>query len=180
MSVADAILPVMEASHGATLADRLSKIPVVTDADVLARVDVIIEPESRKPLTLWVFFLNPDGTQPMVIMPIDDIPEQPDVEDGEFVFQMLSHLYGPDSPDGSLILTISRDGTTAPTEGDRRWLRALQHGVAEYAAPVRMFCLATPEGVRDLGPVSPGSSSSPHAASAQEGHVPAPAAAAPE
>jgi len=156
MSVADVILPVMETSHGATLADQLSQIPVITDADVLTRVDVIIEPENRTPLTLWVFFLNPDGTQPMVIMPIDDIPGQPDVEDGEFVFQMLSPLYGPDSPGGSLILTISRDGTIALTEGDERWLRALQHGVAEYAAPVRMFCLATPEGVRELGPVRPG------------------------
>jgi hypothetical protein len=155
MSVPGAILPVMETSPGATLADQLSTIPVITDTDVLARVDVIIEPESRKPLTLWVFFLNPDGTQPMVIMPIDDLPEQPDVEDGEFVFQMLSHVFGPDSPGGSLILTISRDGTTVMTEGDRCWLRALQHGVAEYAAPVRMFCLATPEGVRELGPVSP-------------------------
>jgi hypothetical protein len=154
MSVPVAILPVMETSHGATLADQLSQVPVITDADVLTRVDVIIEPEARKPLTLWVFFLNPDGTQPMVIMPIDDIPEQPDVGDGEFVFQMLSHLYGPDSPGGSLILTISRDGPIAMTDGDRCWLRALQHGVAEYAAPVRMFCLATPEGVRELGPVS--------------------------
>jgi hypothetical protein len=145
----------METSHGATLADQLSKIPVITDADVLARVDVLIEPENRKPLTLWVFFLNPDGTQPMVIMPIDDLPEQPDVDEGEFVFQLLSHLYGPDSPGCSFILTISRDGKIAMTEGDRRWLRALQHGVAEYAAPVRMFCLATPEGVRELGPVNP-------------------------
>jgi hypothetical protein len=67
---------------------------------------------------------------------------------------MLSHVYGPDSPDGSLILTISRDGPIAMTEGDRCWLRALQHGVAEYAAPVRMFCLATPDGVRELGPVT--------------------------
>ena len=154
MSVPAAILPVMETSHGATLADQLSQVPVITDADVLTRVDVIIEPEARKPLTLWVFFLNPDGTQPMVIMPIDGIPEQPDVGDGEFVFQMLSHLYGPDSPGGSLILTISRDGPIAMADGDRCWLRALQHGVAEYAAPVRMFCLATPEGVRELGPVS--------------------------
>jgi hypothetical protein len=64
MSVPGAILPVMETSHGATLADQLSQVPVITDADVLTRVDVIIEPEARKPLTLWVFFLNPDGTQP--------------------------------------------------------------------------------------------------------------------
>jgi hypothetical protein len=152
MSVPGGILPVMETSPGATLAGQLSQVPVITDADVLTRVDVIIEPEARKPLTLWVFFLNPDGTQPMVIMPIDDIPERPDVDDGEFVFQMLSHLYGPDSPGGSLILTISRDGPISMTEGDRCWLRALRHGVAEYAAPVRMFCLATPEGVRELGP----------------------------
>jgi hypothetical protein len=31
---------------------------------------------------------------------------------------------------------------------------ALQWGVAAYGTPIRMLCLATPDGVRELGPVT--------------------------
>jgi hypothetical protein len=63
-----------------------------------------------------------------------------------------SHFYGRDDDDLSFVLTVCRDGTLELTDSDRRWLRVLQWGIREYAAPVRMLCLATPEGVRELGP----------------------------
>jgi hypothetical protein len=151
MSVPRRTMPVMETSHGASLAGQLALIPVRTDADVLARVDAIIDPAARRDRTLWLFFLNPDGTQPPVVMPIDDIPAYPEPDDAEGLFEMLAHLFDPDGPGGSLVVTITRSGTTGLTDSDRRWAAILSRGAAEAGTPVRMLCLATPEGVRGLG-----------------------------
>ena len=153
MSVAGGTLPLMEPSHGATLAEQLASTPVITDADVLARVDEIIEPAARPERALWLFFFYSDGTQAPVIVPLDDMPELPEQGDAELAFHMLRHFYGlGDDDDISFVLTICRDGTLELSESDRRWLRVLQWGIKEYGAPVRMLCLATPEGVRALGP----------------------------
>ena len=156
MSVGGGILPVMEPSHGATFAEQLADIPVITDADVLARVDAIIEPEARRERALWLFFLYPDGTQAPAIVPLHDLPEMPAEDDAEVPFHLLRHFYGTaDGPDLYFILTIVRDGTTDLTESDRQWLRVLRWGIEEHVTPVRMLCLATPEGVRGLGPRQP-------------------------
>jgi hypothetical protein len=155
MSVPVAILPVMETHHGATLADLLSQSPVVTDAEVLARVDAIIEPDARRERSLWLFFFHSDGTQAPVIVPLDAMPEMPGEEDAEVPFHMLRHFYGlDDDSDLSFVLAICRDGPLELTASDRQWLRMLQRGITEHAAPVRMICLATPDGVRGLGPLT--------------------------
>jgi hypothetical protein len=142
----------MELSHDTTLAEQIASIPVITDADVLARVGEIIEPEARRERALWLFFFYSDGTQAPVIVPLDDMPGMPGEDDAEVAFHMLRHFYGLGDDDLSFVLTVCRDGTLELTDSDRRWLRVLQWGIREYAAPVRMLCLATPEGVCELGP----------------------------
>ena len=156
MSVPRGTLPVMETPCGASLADQLARVPVRTDADVLARVDAIIDPASRKDRTLWLFFFNPDGTQANVVMPIDDIPAYPGPDEAEGLFEMLAHLFDPGGPGGSLVLTVTRPGPAGLTDSDRRWAAILNRGAADNGTPVRMVCLATPEGVRGLGPEPPG------------------------
>ncbi len=152
MSVPVAILPVMETSHGAMPADQLSQIPVVTDADVLARVGAIIDPDARRERSLWLFFFYPDGTQAPVVVPLDDMPEMPDEDDAEVAFHLLRHFYGLDDGgnDLSFVLVICRDGTLERTDSDRQWLRMLQWGITQYATPVRLICLATPQGAAVL------------------------------
>jgi hypothetical protein len=143
----------MDPSHPATLAEQLARTPVITDADVLARVDEIIEPAARRERALWLFFFYSDGTQAPVIVPLEDMPELPEEDDTEVPFHMLRHFYGLNEDDDlSFVLTLCRDGTLELIESDRRWLRLLQEGIKEHAAPVRMLCLATPEGTRALGP----------------------------
>jgi hypothetical protein len=143
----------MDPSHGATLAEQLARNPVITDADVLARVDEIIEPAARRERALWLFFFYSDGTQAPVIVPLEDMPELPEEDDTEVPFHMLRHFYGLNEDDDlSFVLALCRDGALELAESDRRWLRLLQGGIKEHAAPVRMLCLATPEGVRPLGP----------------------------
>ena len=155
MSVTDGTLPVMEPSddHRATLAEQLARAPVITDADVLARVDEIIDPAARQERALWLFFFYSDGTQAPVIVPLEDMPEMPADDDAEVAFHMLRHFYGLNEDDDlAFVLTLCRDGTLQLTDSDRRWLHVLQRGISEYTTPVRMLCLATPAGVRELGP----------------------------
>ena len=158
MSVPGGTLPVMETFYGTSLADQLFQVPVKTDAEVLARVDAIIDPATRRERTLWLFFLNPDGTQPNLVMPIDEIPSLPGPDEADGLFEMLSHILDPEEPDGaagSVVMTLTRPGGLELAEGDRRWLALFRRGVAKCGTPVRMLCLATPEGVRELGAVKP-------------------------
>ena len=136
-------------------ASELLAVPVITDSDVLDRVAAIIEPASRRHRTLWLFFLERDGTQANLVVPIDDIPERPEGAVIGNVCYVASESIAQASRLLSVVITLSRPGTMRRTESDRRILRALQHGAARHATAVRMLVLATPEGVRELGPVKP-------------------------
>jgi len=128
--------------------------PVRTDADVLARVATVIDDEARALHALWLFFLDRDGMQNEVVVPIDCIPELPDPHLAGTVCYVISQLLSGAEPDGSAIITLSRPGMTDLGDADRHWLKALQQGAATHQSPIRMLCLATPGGVRELGPVA--------------------------
>lgn len=136
-------------------ASDLLPVPVVTDQDVLRRVAAIIDPAARNNRTLWLFFLGPGGRQASLIVPIDDIPEHPAAGSIGNVCYIAAEVLTQASPGGSAVITLSRPGSTRLTDSDRHFLRALQRGASTHATPVRMLCLATPQGVRELGPVSP-------------------------
>lgn len=136
---------------------ELLATPVRTDADVLARVALIIDDEARRLRALWLFFLDGDGLQNEVVVPIDCIPARPDPQIAGTVCHVVSRLLTgaeSDAPDGAAIITLSRPGIADLGDADRHWLAALQQGAAAYKAPIRMLCLATPSGVRELGPVA--------------------------
>lgn len=159
----------METLHSA----GLLVTPVKSDADVLARVACVIDEQARKLRALWLFFLDGNGLQNEVVVPIDCIPDRPDPQLVASVCYIVSQLLSgaepgseagseagsaqPDGraqPDGSAIITLSRPGRADLIDTDRRWLRALQQGAARHRSPIRMLCLATPAGVRELGPVN--------------------------
>jgi hypothetical protein len=129
--------------------------PVRTDADVLARVAAIVGDEARELRTLWLFFVGPDGLQSNVVVPIDPLPDEPDTELVGNVCHIVSEVLSGSLPGGQAVVTLSRPGAARATEDDQRWLRALQEETARHETPVRMLCLATPAGVRELGPAVP-------------------------
>jgi hypothetical protein len=134
---------------------ELLATPVRTDADVLARVALIIDDEARRLRALWLFFLDLHSLQNEVVVPIDCIPARPDPQIAGTVCHVVSRLLsGTHEPDGTAIITLSRPGIADLGDADRHWLSALQEGAATYNAPIRMLCLATPGGVRELGPVA--------------------------
>jgi len=137
-------------------ASDLLASPVISDQDVLDRVAAIIDPAPRRHRTLWLFFLDAAGSQANLVVPIDDVPERPAAAMVSNVCYIASEALTQCEPGGSVVITLSRPGTATLTDSDRHFLRALQHGASTHATSVRMLCLATTAGIRELGPVSPG------------------------
>ena len=135
-------------------AAELLATPVITDADVLDRVAAVLSP-ARRYRTLWLFFLHAGGFQANLVVPIDDIPERPEAGVIGNVCRVAAESIAQAPSLLSVIIILSRPGTPRRTDSDRHLLRALQHGASRHATPVRMLVLATPEGVRELGPVKP-------------------------
>ena len=145
----------MANSSAGQAAPELLAVPVVTDNDVLARVAAIIEPSARRQRSLWLFFIERDCSQANLIVPIDDVPERPEAAVVANVCYVASESVARAPRILSVIIALTRPGPVRRTESDRHMLRALQHGAAKHSTPVRMLVLATPEGVRELGPVRP-------------------------
>jgi hypothetical protein len=136
-------------------ATELLALHVRADRDVLGRVAAVIAPSSRRDRTLWLFFLGPDSSQANLVVPIDDIPDRPASSMLGNVCYVATESIAHAWPGGSVVITLSRPGALKITDSDRHILRALQHGASVHGTPVRMLCLATPQGVRELGPVMP-------------------------
>jgi len=135
-------------------ARRVFEVPVITDQDVLDRVAAVISPGARQGLgrTAWFFFLDAQGTQARLIVPVTGIPERPSPVAALGMCRAASELLARAFPGGSAVVTLSRPGSTAVTDSDRHILGVLRQGNAAYGTPVRMYCLATPEGILELGP----------------------------
>jgi hypothetical protein len=134
-------------------ASDLLETPVRTDADVLARVATILDSDARRQRSLWLFFIDSDGMQSNVVVPIDDVPERPDLVFAHNLGFVAAHAIADAAPGGQTVITLARPGPAELAEADRLWLAALREGVTLHDAPVRMYCLATPDTVRELGPV---------------------------
>jgi hypothetical protein len=57
--------------------------PLSTDQDVIRRIDRLLDQDSRRQRSLWLFFLSGDGLQLPAVVPIDDMPERPDALPGD-------------------------------------------------------------------------------------------------
>jgi hypothetical protein len=136
-------------------AAELLAAPVISDDDVLGRVAAVIDPEARQHRTLWWLFLGRGGIQADLAAPVDGLPDRPGAAAAEHVCYLASESIAQAPAVVSVVITLTRAGALQWTDADRHLLRALQHGAGRYATPVRMLCLATPDGVRELGPVRP-------------------------
>jgi len=133
----------------------LLAVPVITDADVLERVAAVVSPAARRHRTLWLFFLRRDGTQANIVVPVDEFPARPRASVVGDICHVASASVARAPGLDSVIFTLARPGPPRRTGADRCLLRALRSAASRHATPVRMLVLATPGGVRELGPVRP-------------------------
>jgi hypothetical protein len=124
--------------------------PVSTDADVLGRVDQLIDTDARRDRSLWLFFLTADAVQLPVLVPVDDMPVSPDPDTAGSICRMIAHVLDDAAPGGSAVITLVRDNGLSVTPADQQWLTALRSAAASTGLHLRMLCLATKEGTRQL------------------------------
>jgi hypothetical protein len=124
--------------------------PLRTDTDILTRIEQLIDPIDRVRPGLWLFFLDQNQAQLPVVVPIEDIPDDPEPQLVGNLCWTVAQVMGYGLPADSLVIARTRPGPATPDETDRTWYIRLRDAAALHGAPVRMICLATPEGVLPL------------------------------
>ena len=124
--------------------------PLNTDQDVLRRVDCIVGQDSRDRRSLWVLFLSGEGVQLPVVVPIDGVPARPDTQTAGDLCGIIADALDAAAPVGSAVITLTRPGCEAVRDTDRYWFHALHNAARERGVSIRMLCLATRSGVRQL------------------------------
>jgi hypothetical protein len=97
--------------------------PVRSEADLCRLWQTLMGPGGFGQRTLWLLFLAPDGYPCKVIVPIEDLPAEPDAQFVGNLHSIVTSM-GPDV--GTVPLLLSRPGRANMTASDRRWASALR------------------------------------------------------
>jgi hypothetical protein len=124
--------------------------PISTDAEVLGRVDQLIDTDARRDRSLWLLFLTADAVQLPVIVPVDDMPINPDPDTTGSICHLIADVLDDAAPGGSAVITLVRDNGLSVSDADQQWLTALRSAATSAGVHLRMLCLATREGTRQL------------------------------
>lgn len=99
--------------------------------------------------SLWMVFLDEDSRLSPVIVPIDDLPAEPDDQSVRNLAWIIGDLLREGAA-ASVALLLSRPGPRAMTDADRRWARALRDALREL--PIWPVHLATRGHVQVFAP----------------------------
>ncbi len=99
---------------------------------------------------MWLLFLSPDGVQLPVVVPIDDVPERPGPLLVGNLCGVIADVLADAAPGGSAVVTLTRPGNETVDDTDRYWFRTLYRAARERGASLRLLCLATQAGIRQL------------------------------
>ncbi|MGH3303424.1 MAG: hypothetical protein ACRDOK_17430 [Streptosporangiaceae bacterium] len=127
-------------------------VPVRTDDDVLRRVDLLLDENARQLRSVVLLFLDADGVQLPVVVPIDDVPERPDPMLAGTVCWLIAEALAEYASGGSAVVVLTRPAGARPDDADRGWYQLLMVAARQHRAPIRMVCVATPAGVGRLPP----------------------------
>jgi hypothetical protein len=125
---------------------------LLTDADVLQRVEQLVG-RATVARQLWVMFVDGDGKQAPVIMPISDLPLRPEsrvIDNLAAVLAGMCDDLTTEVGSGTVILTLERIGRDAVLPVDRQWAAALQEACDRAGAALRGMYLSTSGGVHRI------------------------------
>lgn len=126
--------------------------PLLTHDDVLERVRALVGPAAAN-RQLWIMFVDGDGRQTPVVMPVSDLPRNPGPGGLPGLSAVLAELredLATDLGPGSVILTYERFGAAPVRPADLAWGEALTGACAEAGVALRGVFLSTDGGVRPL------------------------------
>ncbi len=119
-----------------------TELQVRTPADLATVWRRVMGPWGPGLRSLWLVFLDDDGRPQPVVMPIDDMPLEPEAA----LTAGLARILGEARHLGEPVLLLSRPGHAGMTDADRRWGRALAP-LSRW--PVHLY---TSSGVRVFAP----------------------------
>jgi hypothetical protein len=125
---------------------------LLTDSDLLERVEQLVG-RAAVARQLWIMFVDGDGRQAPVILPISDIPLRPEPRVIDNLAAVMAGMCADLTTDvgcGSVVLTLERIGRDAVLAGDRQWADALQEACNRAGAAVRGVYLSTSGGVHRI------------------------------
>lgn len=129
---------------------HISELPALhTDADVHERVSMLVG-TAVTDRQLWIMFMDGDGVQAPVIMPIAEMPAVPGPEIVDRLAEVLGALHGDlatEQGPGSVVLTWERRGPDRPQPADLAWVRALLEACGASGTRCLGTFLSTPAGV---------------------------------
>lgn len=100
--------------------------------------------------SLWLIFLDADGVQLPIIMPIDDVPARPDRTLLDNLGEILRQVRAADRHVAGVAMLLSRPGDDSATAADWTWVRELDRVLASAGMPTWPLHLATGDVVQRL------------------------------
>jgi hypothetical protein len=131
-------------------------VPLRTDEDVLRRIDLLIDQDARQARSIWLLFLSATGVQLPVVVPIDGVPERPDLTTARSLCWVIAEALRHNVPGGYAVVVLTRPGAGLANDADLDWAATLDRAAGDRGASLRMVCLAAPSGVWRLSTTSPG------------------------
>jgi hypothetical protein len=123
---------------------------LLTNAAILDRIGQLIPPPAREWRSLVLFFLDGDARTLPVVVPVDDLPEDPEPAVIGNLCWILSQVLGEQEPEASVVIMLTRPGAAEPDRGDLIWRDRMSDAATRQGARVRLICLATPDGLLGL------------------------------
>lgn len=124
--------------------------PLLTERDVLRRVDALVGRALRR--QLWLLFLDVDAVQLPTLVPIDGLPRLPDGVEGmaPAVIGMVQMLKA-----ASVVIVYERPGDSELGRDDLEWADALRALCERAAVPLRDVVLSHDGGARVIPAQAP-------------------------
>lgn len=134
-----------------TSSDIIPDQPLADDAALLAFARFLHDGVTPRRRTLWFVMLDHRRCPLPVIVPIDHVPDEPDVLMVSNLGQAWHEILR-DEPGSSVVLMLERPGPAVASFDDLAWRAALRSAAAEHGITLAGFFLATAHGVRPLTP----------------------------
>jgi hypothetical protein len=129
---------------------RLAETPVRTPAELTRRWADLLEPPVFSARSLWLAWVDPRGIMPSILVPVEDLPTEPDQPLLDNLLPLHGAVVEQIGPGGHLALALSRPGSPRPTVDDERWADALRSALTARIAETWSLHLAAGGAVSPL------------------------------
>jgi hypothetical protein len=101
-------------------------VPVTTPSALRRRWTDLLEPPVFGARSLWLMWLQADGTALPLMVPIDELPRRPDADTTDRIMDLAGTVHDEGTAGGGHVAAaLCRPGHATCTEADQQWAEAL-------------------------------------------------------